>query len=777
MLLLLALSPLATAGDILLNEVLYDPSGSDGGAEWIELCNAGSETVDLTDWQLQVTSSGAWTESYTWSAGSIAPGEYLYLGPAMDTGEESVTFSPNLPNATSATAGMRLLMADGSTISDTLIYGHDTNTHGFADDEGDTDQIASDTGSGESLYRWPDCTDSGDSSVDFSVSGEPTPGFENEEDTGGGSTGGGGADCDGEPGLVVINEFVADPAGTDADAEWVELYNADTVAVDLTGWVLAGGTSSFSSKVELSGTMEPAEYLVVGGELVDFAHIVGNLSLGNAGSNSDGIQLQGCQGYTDTVIYGELNEDDWTEDTGELATEMAPQPKSGVSIGRVVDGVDTDVSGADFALLDFASPGAPNDTEPTCEGQDDVKINEFLPDPDGADEGYEWVELHNAGSAAVDLTGWVLRKATSGSSSSDFALPEGTVIEAGGFLLLGASLVDGADVVFGDDEGESELSLGNASSNGDSVVLVHCGGVAADIVVYGPNNEDGLKDDTGEVVTDQLAPKPSAGQALARCGDGTDSDDSSVDFWEPEVATPGAANTECIPPVCEAGSKTIKINEVLYNPAGSDTDYEWVELYNAGDTDQALDQWVFQSATSEWKDVVEFPGGTTIPAGGFLLIGDAAVPAEARDIEANLSLGNGGTAPDGARLVDCEGTLQDTVLWGDEEDLENELFDDQELQTMVPLGEDGTSAGRYPDGVDSDDNDADFVASMPLTPGRANEEGGSGSGTGGDGGLSKGCSKRSDGSDGPSKGCAAASPVGAWAWLLGAMVLVRRRRA
>ena len=148
----------------------------------------------------------------------------------------------------------------------------------------------------------------------------------------------------------------------------------------------------------------------------------------------------------------------------------------------------------------------------------------------------------------------------------------------------------------------------------------------------------------------------------------------------------------------------------------------------------------------------------------------------ARDIAANRSLGNGGTAPDGARLIDCEGTLQDTVLWGEEEDLENELTDDQGLQTMVSPGSDGLSIGRYPDGTDSDDNGVDFEFDMPQTPGRANEvapEGGTG---GGDDGLSKGCSKRGDSGDGASKGCAVASPVGAWAWLLGALVMVRRRR-
>ena len=780
MLLLMALSPLALAGDVLINEVLYDPAGTDGGSEWIELCNAGTETVDLTDWIVQVTASSSWKNTYTIPSGTLAPGEYLYLGPAMDSGEESVSFSTDLPNASSNVSGIRLLMSDGSTLSDTLLYGV-TNTKLFEDDDGDVDQYAGKASSDETLYRWPDCTDTNDSSVDFGVSTVPTPGYANEEDVGGGDDGGsdgGTGDCEGEVGLVLINEFMADPAGTDDGAEWVEIVNADSVAIDLTGWTLAAGTSSLAKKAELSGIIEPGGYLIIGGTLVADADFVSSsLSLGNASSNADAIQLRGCQGYRDTVIYGEDNEDEWTEDSGDLAENMAPKPKSGVSIGRWPDGVDTNVCGDDFALLDWASPGGPNDLEPTCEGSEFIKINEFMPDPDGSDDGLEWLELYNTGSEAVDLQGWTVRKATSTSSTTDYTITESVIIEAGGFVLLGGTLVSGADVVFGDDEGESELSFGNASSGADAVFLVHCGGVVSDSVIYGTSNEEEqFEDDTDTVVTTALAPKPSGGQSLARCGDGTDSNDSSTDWWSPEVATPGEANVACVPPECHGGTNTIKINELLINPAGTDTDNEWVELYNAGDTDQKLDQWVFQSATTDWKDVVQFPGGTVIPAGGYLLIGDAEVPFEARDIEANLSLGNGGTAPDGARLVDCEGTLQDTVLWGEEEDLENELTDDQGLQTMVSPGSDGLSIGRYPDGTDSDDNGVDFEFDMPQTPGRANEVGEEGGTGGGDGGLSKGCGKRGDSGDGASKGCAVASPVGAWAWLLGALVMVRRRR-
>lgn len=42
-------------------------------------------------------------------------------------------------------------------------------------------------------------------------------------------------------GYIVINEFESNPDGTDADNEWVELYNDGDFDVDVTGWTLVNG--------------------------------------------------------------------------------------------------------------------------------------------------------------------------------------------------------------------------------------------------------------------------------------------------------------------------------------------------------------------------------------------------------------------------------------------------------------------------------------------------------------------------------------------------------
>jgi hypothetical protein len=87
-----------------------------------------------------------------------------------------------------------------------------------------------------------------------------------------------------------------------------------------------------------------------------------------------------------------------------------------------------------------------------------VRLNEILPLPGGtdwdkdgtADELDEWIELYNAGTAPLDLSGWLLDDAEDG--SAPYQIPTGTALEPGAFLVLyrqttGIILDDGGDTV------------------------------------------------------------------------------------------------------------------------------------------------------------------------------------------------------------------------------------------------------------------------------------------------------------------------------------------
>ena len=75
----------------------------------------------------------------------------------------------------------------------------------------------------------------------------------------------------------------------------------------------------------------------------------------------------------------------------------------------------------------------------------------------------------------------------------------------------------------------------------------------------------------------------------------------------------------------------VVFNEILANEPSSNTKLDWVELFNADLMDHDLSGWLF--ASKEY--MTDLPGGTIIPAGGFLVIARklVAVPPDSISFE------------------------------------------------------------------------------------------------------------------------------------------------
>ena len=473
-------TPNASAG-VVINEILADPgsvvdANCDGTAdstddEFVEIVNVGPGSFDLSNATLEDANG----EVFTFPAGTVVDELDAVVvfsnGTAVLDGSASgvAPWCVNVTNrATIFVAGSSLSMNNSGdtvivrdasgTILDEYAYGTAAN-----DDQSivrnleliGTDFVKHSTvGSGELA--------SPGSMADLTRFQIPD-----------GKTTIPSGDCDSasEASGLVINEFLTNAPGTDDGFEWVELYNGSGGTVDLSGWAIASGTSSFSAGDPFPGgtTIPDGGYLVIaqsakvsGGDVVN-----GGWSLGNATSSSDGVRLEDCNGsVADTVIYGEPNDDEFLDDGGSIATSLAPSPGEGATAARLPDGVDTDRSGADFGELGLPTPGLPNDADvdSPCGGPlTGVVVNEFAPNPEGADEGFEWVELYHAGSEPIDLTGWKIQTATS-SWSTYHEFKSGS-LSPGAFLLVGGSMVGGTDIV-------TDKSIGNGSSNTDGVRVV-----------------------------------------------------------------------------------------------------------------------------------------------------------------------------------------------------------------------------------------------------------------------------------------------------------------
>ena len=419
------------------------------------------------------------------------------------------------------------------------------------------------------------------------------------------------------------------------------------------------------------------------------------MNLGHAEANADLIQLVNCEETIVDTTAGSPNVDEWIDDVGEIAISTAPVSAAGESIARSPDGSDSDDAGG-FVVVAVPTPGGPfMVVDDGCAPSTDVKINEVLANPDGADGGNEWIELYNAGADEVSLADWKIQGGTRPSTlSEDHVFGAETILAPGGFLVIGESGVASADVWV------DALSLGNAGENADIVQLVNCDGDVADTLVYGSPNEDEWIDDSGALAT-SLGPVAPSGQTIARRVDGLDSDSAGEDFGSAIIPTPGETNEVSDEgdddggdeggtdldgdddggtdddggPVDESdcpGATSIKLNEVLVDPEGSDGGYEWIELFNAGSASVNLDGWSIEGGTSSVSTYVAFEGGMNLAPGEYLLVGDTEV-ADA-DVVTSINMGNAGSNADIVRLVDCSDVVVDTLVYGSPND--DEWLDD-----------------------------------------------------------------------------------------------------
>lgn len=295
--------------------------------------------------------------------------------------------------------------------------------------------------------------------------------------------------------------------------------------------------------------------------------------------------------------------------------------------------------------------GSPGQLDPVVPAAaQSVVINEFLAHTD--DPQLDFIELYNRGNQPVDLSGaWL----SDDPATNKFRLPDGTTIAARGF------------VSFNQDE------LGFAlSSGGETIYLLSADGTRVlDAVRFG-GQENGV--------------------ASGRLPNGSDT------IRRLATPTPGAGNTEWLP-------EAVVINEIMFAPISGDDAEEYVELHNRTAAPVSLGGWRLRGAVD-----FDFPEPTTLPAGGFLVVGAdvATLRANHPQLTAANSLGNfaGSLRNSGERIVlNKPDTVVSTNQFGE---LETNLI-------HIVVGEvtyaDGGQWGRWADGGGSSleliDPDAD----------------------------------------------------------------------
>lgn len=218
-----------------------------------------------------------------------------------------------------------------------------------------------------------------------------------------------------------------------------------------------------------------------------------------------------------------------------------------------------------------------------------IRINEVESDASPTD----WVELTNIGTAPVDISGWIVKDDT---DTRTDALPAGTILAPGAFFVF--------------DQPAMSYGLGKA----DSARL------------FAPD---------GTTLVDSYSWTAHAATTYGRCADGTGA------FTLTAAPTKGAPNACVVDP-----ADVVRINEV---ESSGGTPGDWVEFTNIGTTAVDASGLVLRDDDDTHSYVL--PAGSTIPARGFLAVGDPEV-----------TFGLGGA--DSVRLFAADGsTLIDSYTW------------------------------------------------------------------------------------------------------------------
>lgn len=260
--------------------------------------------------------------------------------------------------------------------------------------------------------------------------------------------------------------------------------------------------------------------------------------------------------------------------------------KDNESIGRNISSDDTNQT-PDWYTFATSTPAAtniqqtqPEPPPPAVPAQ--IIINEFMPDPEGADTNNEWIELKNLGSAAANLIGYKIDDADAGSSLYTF--PD-TALAAGEAKAFYSS--------------ETKIVLNNDT---DRVRLFDAAGTIIDEILYEkPMSGQSFARDSSGQWSITTTPTPNAENIFSN------SENSSVTCNKISSSTAVAGGgTGNKTPIIKTGAEIapnevseymdeVSITEIFPNPSGTDTGKEWVEIYNESNKKINFGNWEIQT--------------------------------------------------------------------------------------------------------------------------------------------------------------------------------------
>jgi hypothetical protein len=536
---------------------------------------------------------------------------------------------------------------------------------------------------------------------------------------------------------LVISEIMYDVAGSDAGHEWIEIFNSgsDELVVSST-WRFFDGSNHNINLYQGTSTVVSNEFFVLADNaeqfLLDYPDFVGNIydtvmSLPNSSSSlalsfDSGVNydleehydsLWGANGNSyslEKINYATSSLDNWQE-----SAELGGTPGQTNSDGQSEEEIP------------------PEDDDPIeddpIQAWSQLIINEFLPNPEGSDDG-EWIELYNNGPEILNLEGLKIKDQSARIFTLDIDDGLNLNLLTNNYLLLPKSITgislnntngDGVIIMDPDENIIQSVEYSGTALEGRSYARSDNGFVWTKTPTPGQVNQISINQvpiaqisvDSNDFLMGEkinfsasLSYDPEGDDLdyLWQFGDGANSSKENIkhSFDNPGAYTitlmvydpEGASDSiefnlkifQAEPEIEDNNSKQSEeaidqdiimnlveddliISEFIPNPVGSD-DNEWIELYNASDKDIDLYAWHLDDADGGSKPY-QFATSTIILAKDFLVLSR---------VDTKITLNN---SSDSVRLLNSAGEVFQEVVYQKIPEGKSYAWDNQNSEWFV----------------------------------------------------------------------------------------------
>ena len=227
---------------------------------------------------------------------------------------------------------------------------------------------------------------------------------------------------------LAIVEIMANPLGTDAGKEWLEIYNTTQEPVNLQGFGLSVHTSNRAKSYVIGQALwiDANAYVVLGNGPIEQAPIDYSYGAGlDLPNHSATLSLLCGEQVIDEVAYGDA--------------AIVPAPRPGASLS-LAHHSSTAWCHTEHGMYDGENLGTPGNVNEPC-GPDtcmdaaqisrlrhtpkvgDVQINAVYADPIGTNVNQQWLELNLRSDVSVDLAGLRLLQRLAGKKVRQWHVP------------------------------------------------------------------------------------------------------------------------------------------------------------------------------------------------------------------------------------------------------------------------------------------------------------------------------------------------------------------